>query len=187
MRYFIPILAILLIGCNRSDEKQFLVTKIRSAAKLATTEVVITKIVSGTIPDKGVPGLLRYTNPDVIFNTEATIKLGVDLKKINNKDIRIVRDSIILTLPPVEILNFSYPHEKFDQLFPTSNYDKINNRRKLEILDDYFRQAEMDIRRKIKLLELKKEAETRTVDFLESFLQKYQFNNVVIQFKVNEK
>jgi len=68
-------------------------------------------------------------------------------------------------------------------LYPISQFDKINNRDKIEIMDDYFRQAEIDIRKKLTLFKLDAEIETKTRIFLESFFQKFQFYNVVIEFK----
>lgn len=186
MKFFwiIVLLSVLFTSCKESEDRSFLVSKIRSASKLATTEVVLTKVVSGKINDRNP---LSYANPDVIFNSEATVKIGVDLSKISHKDIYTKDDSIHITLPAVEIINFSYPHEKFDQLYPVSNIDKIVNRDKIEILDDFFRQAETDIRGKIRLLGLREEAEKRTREFLELFLQKYKYDNVVIEFKSDSK
>jgi len=181
--YIYLFLFLIFSSCKRDDEKQFLITKIRSASKLATAEVVVTKLVSGDLKDRGIKSWFRDINDKVIFNTEATVKYGVDLKKLRNQDISIKGDSIHIFLPPVEILNFSYPHEKYEQLYPISQFDKINNRDKIEIMDDYFRQAEIDIRKKLTLFKLDAEIETKTRIFLESFFQKFQFYNVVIEFK----
>jgi len=182
----LALLFITLTSCDRDEEKQFLITKIRSVSKLATAEVVVTKLVGGDLNDRGIKSWFRDINEKVIFNTEATIKYGIDLRKLSNQDISIKGDSIHIYLPPVEILNFSYPHEKFEQLYPVSHFDKINNRLKIEILDEYFRQAEVDIRKKLKLFNLDSEIEIKTRLFLESFLQKFQFHNVVIEFREEE-
>lgn len=175
------LLIILVLGCNQAKERKFLVTKIRSAAKLATSEVTLTKIVCGDLEQKGPKGWFNYTNPSVIFRTEAKVKFGIDLKKIRNEDVHLDGDSIHLTLPDVEILNFSYPHEKFEEIF--SDYDRNKNKEKVELLDKYFRLAEIDIRRKVKLMNLEKRTEEKTIQFLENFLSQYDFERIVIQFK----
>jgi hypothetical protein len=170
-----------LVSCSQVNERKFLVTKIRSAAKLATSEAVLTKVVSGKIDDKGIKSWFSYTNPNVIFKTEARVKYGVDLKKVKNEDVRLDGDSIFLLLPDVEILNFSYAHENFEELF--SDFNSIKNPNKIEIIDDFFRQAELDIRKKIKLMGLENESEEKTRLFLEKFLSQYEFENIVIRFQ----
>lgn len=183
MKKLIPLLFIVFVlGCAQKTDPQFLVTKIRSVAKLATTEVVVNKIVWSEIKDNRFIGIIKR-DETILFDTEATIKFGIDLNKIRPQDITIKGDTLLLKLPKVEIINFSYPHEKFRQIHPISNFDDVRNKRKIEKMDEVFRLAEIDIKEKLKLMNLHTEAENRTVLFMENFLRKMGYTHVYIEFK----
>lgn len=183
MKYLILLLSsTILLSCSKPQDKTFIVTKIRSASKLATTEVILNKIVWTDIKGRRIRGLFKKDNI-LMFNTEATLKLGVNLKKLNENDIMVFGDSLVITLPKVEILNFSYPHEKYEQLYPISNFDIIKSNDKVKKLDMVFREAETDIRNKVKFLNLETIAEQKTRQFLTKFLAQSNYNNVVIKFK----
>lgn len=175
---------LLLSGCNRSDDRQFLVTRIKSAAKLATMEVVLSKIVAFNVSQRRAALIFKRADKMVAFNTEATVKFGVDLSKITNNDISTNGDTVSVKLPSVELLSFNYPHEKFIELYPISDFDAIkNDEAKIKQLDEGFRKAELDIRRKIKLLQLEEEAKQKTSAFIEQFLSKTGFNHISISYK----
>ena len=183
MKYIIILLSCtILLSCSKPQDKTFVVSKIRSASKLATTEVILNKIVWTDIKGRRIHGLFKKDNI-LMFNTEATLKLGVNLNKLNENDIMVFGDSIVITLPKVEILNFSYPHEKYEQLYPISNFDVIKSNNKVEKLDMIFREAETDIRNKVKFLDLETITEQKTRQFLSKFLAQSNYNNVVIKFK----
>lgn len=181
------LLALPVLSCTRTEDKQFLVTRIRSAAKLSTMEVVLNKIVVSDMKQNRVLGLFNRPDKAAIFNTEATVNYGIRLDRIKNSDIQIKNDSLKIQLPPVEILNFSYPHENFKEIYPLSTFDLLNaDGNKFRTLDNIFRLAELDIREKIELLGLREQAEAKTVVFLEQFLAKCGYYNVSITFK-NDK
>ncbi len=176
------VLLLVFAGCQRSVDPGFIVTKVRSAAKLATTEVIVNKVVWSEIEEKKLLGFIKEDNT-LLFDTEATIKLGIDLNKVGESDIKMQGDTLIVHLPDVEIINFSYPHEKFYQIYPISDFDEINSQDKIEKLDKNFRLAETDIRNKIELLNLKDPARRRTIKFMQSFLHKLGYANVQIKIK----
>ncbi len=179
------LLCIAVMACNQPKQKSFVVTKVRAAAKLSTTEVILNKIVWAELESDNWIRRKFFSNRNnvIIFNTEATVKLGVDLKKLTEEDIEIYDDSLVIMLPKIEVLNFSYPHEKYEEVFPISNFDNCKVKGKVEELDKILRLAEKDIRTKIKLLKLKDEAEFKTRQLLSTFLTKSNFNNVIIHFK----
>ena len=185
---FFGLLLLILFGCKRSEDKKLLVSRIRSAAKLATTEVVLNKVVIGNnFEQNRTLGLFKRDPQSVIFNTEATVKYGICLEKLSNKDVFTDGDSIRILLPPVEIINFSYPHEKFEEIYPLSDfYDIKGGADKIDNLDKLFRLAEIDIRQKLKMLNLEEEAKIKTINFLEQFLTKTGYYNINITFKGEE-
>lgn len=184
MKYYNLIFLLLIIAaCNQPEQKSFIATKVRAAAKLSTSEVILNKIVWTELDKKRRFLVLKTPAEVIMFNTEATVKMGVDLNKLSEEDIEIRQDSIIINLPKVEVLNFSYPHEKFEEVFPISNFDASPHSDKVEKLDEVFRLAETDIRKKIKYLQIEDEVEFKTKQMLSAFLTKSNFNNVVIRFK----
>ena len=143
----------------------------------------MTKIVYGEINDTGLRRFFTSSNPNVVFNTEATVKLGVDLSKIRNEDVVVREDSVTIYLPAVEIINFSYPHEKYHEIYPISEFDEITAKNKSEKLDEYFRLAELEIRKNLPRLGLVEQAKSKTTLFLEGFLAQQGFQNIEIRFK----
>jgi hypothetical protein len=183
MKYLILLLSsTILLSCSKPQDKTFIVTKVRSASKLATTEVILNKIVWTDIQGRKKYSIFKDKKM-LMFNTEATLKLGVNLSKLNENDIMVFGDSLVITLPKVEILNFSYPHEKYEELYPSDFNGITNNKTKVEQLDMIFREAETDIRNKVKYLGLETITEQKTRQFLSKFMAQSNYNNVVIKFK----
>ncbi|WP_346857642.1 DUF4230 domain-containing protein [uncultured Draconibacterium sp.] len=179
----ILLFCLLVVSCSQPKQKSFIVTKVRSAAKLSTSEIVLNKIVWTEFESQRKLFFIKKPAEVIMFNTEATVKMGIDLSKLSEEDIEIKNDSIIINLPRVEILNFSYPHEKFTEVFPISNFDDCTRKNKIEKLDEVLRLAETDIRDKIKYLKIEEEVEFKTKQILSAFLTKSNFNNVIIRFK----
>ena len=176
------VLLLVFAGCQRSVDPGFIVTKVRSAAKLATTEIVVNKVVMSELKKRELLGLITK-NKTLLFDTEATIKLGIDLNKIIESDIEMKGDTLVVHLPDIEVINFSYPHEKFHQVYPISDFDEVSSQDKIKKLDEIFRLAETNIRNKIELLNLKDPARRRTIQFLQSFLHQLGYANVRIKIK----
>jgi len=184
MKYcFILLLCFIFTSCNQPKQKSFIVTKVRSAAKLSTSEIILNKIVWTEFEKERKLFFITKPAEVIMFNTEATVKMGIDLSKLSEEDIEIKNDSVIINLPKVEILNFSYPHEKFEEIFPISNFDNCKRKNKVEKLDEVLRLAETDIRNKIKYLKIEDGVEFKTKQVLSAFLTKSNFNNVIIRFK----
>ena len=87
MKKLLFLLVILLLGCAK-DERPLVISKIQSVSKLATTETIIDKAVVGT-KSKSVLGLIRFRDANFVAYTEAIVKTGIDLKKLEARDIEI--------------------------------------------------------------------------------------------------
>ena len=181
----VPSSLILFLGCNQLKQKKFVLTRVRSVAKLATTQVVLNKIVWSEFNEKRFLRKLFITdrNNVIILNTSATVKLGIDLKKLSQDNIHINPDSTVIVLPPVEILNFSYPHESYEEVFPISNFDQCKVSDKVEQLDEMLRLAEKNIRAQLNFLNLTEEVKNKTTKVLSHFLAKNNFQNIIIRFE----
>ncbi len=178
------ILLSLLSSCRPHKDKEFLVTRIRAASKLATMEVLLSKVIISDLKENKFLKIIPREGVRVVFSSEATVKYGIRLDKIRNQNISVWNDSIRLLLPPIEILEFDFPHEKVKEIYPLSNFDGIrNDEAKFLQLDAVLRLAEADIRKKLRLMNLEEEAKLKTIVFLEQFLNKAGYYNISIRFQ----
>ena len=165
-------------ACNRPKRAE-VVNKLKSSAKLATVEYVVTKVISAKKE--------RLILKDVTFfaETEATIKAGIDLNKLREQDIVIVNKKINLTLPPIEIISFSYPAEGYKIIKKYSDSESLLkwNSIGIEDRDALFRKGEEDIRANIDNLGITKTAEKKTIQFLTPILKSAGFDEIYIQFR----
>ena len=89
---------------------------------------------------------------------------------------------ISITLPPVEIINFSYPAERFskiDILTTNAFTTKIN----LEDQEHFFRQAELDIRNSLQYMDIVETTQKKTSTLLRAMLINLGYNEIYIDFK----
>ena len=103
----------LVFGACKQDDRPFVVSKIQKAAKLATCETTIDKIVLATEQKRIIKWLGGRKQAVFLAYSQATVKTGIDLDKLAEDDIVVKEKSISIDLPPVEVLNFSYPSETF--------------------------------------------------------------------------
>ena len=166
-------------ACNSSSKRAEVVNQLKSASKLTTVEYVLTKIVSAK------ENKLIGKNLYFFAKTKAYVKAGIDLSKLQENDIVISENKISVSLPPIEIINFSYPADSFEvvtkyteerSLFGWNNID-------VEQKDDYFRQAETDIRANINDLGITEVAEKNALKFLTKLLASLGFTEIYLTFK----
>lgn len=172
----------MIFSCQRPQPRSLTVSKIKSAAKLATVEVILTKMIIANPKAKGWKKFFGGQNGRFLAETEATVKAGIDLDKIDEGKIKINGKNISLELPPVEILNFSYPAEKFKVNENYTTLTSIPNRDVLEVVDGYYRQSELDIRNNFTLLGINEQAENKTRSFLQKLLSRSGYEEIEIRF-----
>ncbi len=179
--WLLVLLALLVASCKKDERRPLVVSKIQAAAKLATTEVTIEKFVFAT-KEKRLLFLVKLNEAYFAANTEARVKLGIDLSKIHQEDIDIRDQSITLTLPPVEVLNFSYPFEKFKEDF-TIRDDATLNKISVADIEEFYRQGEMDIRSNLQFMGLVDKTKTNTRVLLRGMLAGLGYEEIYIDFK----
>lgn len=173
------ILALSTISC--SNKRALVVGKIQQASKLATTEFTIDKLVFG-VKNKRILWAVKLNEAQFLAQSQAIIKAGIDLEKIKEKDIVIKNKKISVTLPPVEIINFSYPAERFSKVdILTSNAftTKIN----LEDQEHFFQQAELDIRNSLQYMDIVETTQKKTAIMMRAMLKNLGYNEIYIDFK----
>lgn len=167
-----------LIACNSSGDKRLVVSQVNSVSKLATVEYILKKYIFGQKQKK--LWFIKLSEAEFVAETEARVKVGIDLSKIGNESVSINGDQVIVKLPPVEILNFSYPPDKFEvdpQL--SSQKSKLS----IEDIETFSRMAELEIRRDLHFLGMEKTAQERTRLFLHQLLHNMGYEDVVLEFE----
>jgi hypothetical protein len=187
MRIFhtcIFIFLIFLFGCKKEDQRYLVVSKVKSAAKLATTETIIDKVVLGT-QEKKLLGIIKVNKAYFAANTQAIIKSGVDLSLLKEKDIEIEEQRITLNLPHVQVLDFSYPFSTY-KIDSTITKNKFLNR--IDILDHerFYMMAELDIRNNLKYTGIREATEIKTRLMMEGLLKNLGYEEIYITFKEGE-
>lgn len=170
------------MGSCKQDDRPFVVSKIQKAAKLATTETTIDKIVLATEQKRIIKWLGGRKQAVFLAYSQATIKSGIDLDKLSEDDIVVKEKSISIDLPPVEVLNFSYPSEKFkiDTLLTQRTlYDNIS----IEEQEELYRMAEVDIRSNLQYLGIRSATEDKTRKLMEGLLKNLGYEEIYISFK----
>ncbi|MEP0366184.1 MAG: DUF4230 domain-containing protein [Cyclobacteriaceae bacterium] len=181
----IPILLIVLIlisSCKKEDDQRYLVvSKIKNSAKLATTETVIDKVVLGT-QERKLLGLIRVNKAHFAAYTQAIITAGIDLSKLEPNDIEISDKRIEIALPNVEVLDFSYPFSKY-KIDSTITRDKFLN--SITILDheQFYMDAELEIRNNLKYTGIKRATEEKTRILIAGMLKNLGYEEIYITFK----
>lgn len=181
---FVLLIAIVFTGCKKND-RHFVISKIKSTAKLATTETIIDKVVIGQ-QERRIFGLVKVSNAEFVAYTKATVKTGIDLTKLKKGDVEIDGNLIELNLPPIEVLDFVYSFEDYKIDSILSDNDFMN---KIDVIDqeDFFRMAELDIRKHLKYMGIKEQTEENTRKMMEGVLKNIGYEEIYITFTQSEE
>jgi len=176
--------ALMLVFSSCRDERGLVVGKVKKASKLATTEFTIDKIVYG-VKRKRLLWLVKLNQAQFIAHSQAIVKAGVDLNKLKQENVSIQEKRISLKLPPVEVINFSYPAEKFraDTLI---SGDAFLNKISLRDQEKFFQDAETDIRNSLKYMDIVKTTEKKTRVMIEALLRTMGYEEIYIDFEKGE-
>jgi hypothetical protein len=170
---------VFLWSCNRGPDRALVISQVQSASQLASVEYVLNKIVLGDKVTKAFG--FKLSESQFLAKTEARIKAGIDLNKISQEDVKVEGDRISLHLPPVEILNFSYPAENFEIDFNYFTNSRINSLT-VEDVDNFYRLGELAIRRDMHFLGIEKTAQDRTRVMLGGILKAAGYKEVYLEF-----
>ncbi|WP_370086228.1 DUF4230 domain-containing protein [Ekhidna sp.] len=184
MKRLLIIICIVSILSSCKDDRGLVVGKIKKASKLATTEFTIDKIVYG-VKRKRLLWVVKLNEAKFLAHSKAIVKAGVDLEKLKKEDVDIQGKSISLKLPPVEVINFSYPSEFFarDTLIST---DAFLNKISLEDQEQFFQDAEIDIRNSLKHMNIVEATQKKTRLMLENLLRTLGYQEIYIDFHEGE-
>lgn len=169
-----------LFGCKQND-RSLVVSRIKSAAKLATTEFVLDKTIMAA-KDKKILFFVPLNAALFVAYTEATVTAGIDVNKLKKEDVVIDGTSISLKLPPVEVINFSYPFDKY-RIDKELSQDEFLNKFTLQEHEELYRQSELEIRSLLKQIGVVEQTEEKTRQMMENILKNLGYTEIYIEFK----
>lgn len=176
-------IAVSVTSCKEND-RALVVGKIQNASDLATTEFVIDKIVFGTKTKK--LAFFKINEASFMAYSQAKVKTGIDLSKIRENDIRIEDKKIHLRLPPIEVINFSYPPESFVEDSLISNPKIFLNRINVRDQEEFFRLAELDIRDNLQYMGIVKTTQIHTRQMFNVLLGSLGYEEIYINFESDD-
>ncbi|MDF9800769.1 hypothetical protein OKW21_006032 [Catalinimonas alkaloidigena] len=175
----------LCLSACQQDKRGLVVGKIQNASDLATTEFTVDKIVHGTKTRK-LSWFIKLSEARFLAYSQAKIKSGIDLSKIEQEDIVIEGKRISLQLPPVEVINFSYPPSSFVEDSLISDTRAFLNTISIEDQEEFFRQAELDIRSNLEYMGIVETTQEHTRTLLRQLLKALDYEEIYITFKSNK-
>ncbi len=175
---FVITISIFLTSCQ--DDRGMVVGKIKKASKLSTTEFTIDKIVYG-VKRKKLLWVVNLNDAKFVAHSQAIVKAGINLDKLKAEDVKIEGKRIELKLPHVEVINFSYPAERFvmDKMI---SKDAFLVNISLKEQEQYFQDAEIDIRNSLKFMDIVKTTERKTRVLIENMLRTVGYEEIYIDF-----
>ena len=179
-RTFIAILFVLLAVSACGPKRHFVISKVRSAAKLATTQTTIDKLVVGT-KTKRLLKLVKISEAQFVASTKAYVKTGVDLEKLKSTDITSDGKMIDIKLPAVEVLDFSYPFKDF-KIDSTITGNAFLNRFELIDYEEFYRRAELDIRENLQYTGIIEQTRTNTTRMVRGVLRNLGYEEIYISY-----
>lgn len=185
MRILLVLIAtLILFSCKKEDQRYLVISKVKNASKLATTETIIDKVVLGT-QEKKLLGIIKVNQAYFAANTQAIIKSGVDLALLGEEDVKIEGKRISIDFPAVQVLDFSYPFSTY-KIDSTITKNAFLN--KIDILDHerFYMMAELDIRNNLKYTGIREMTETKTRQLMEGLLKNLGYEEIYITFKPGE-
>ena len=187
MNKFVQILLVVLLlffaSCEK-DKRAFVVSKIQSAAKLATTETKLEKIVIGT-KEKRILGVIKMNDARFVALSEATLKTGIDLTRLRKENITIEDNSISILLPPVQVLDFEYPFSTF-KVDSLSSDNAFLNKMSIFDIEKFYLMSELDIRSNVKYMGISEATKENTRSIMSLLLKNLGFNEIYIEFEEGE-
>lgn len=176
-------LLIALSACQKRDKRYLVISKIKNTTKLATTKTTIDKVVIGS-KNKNAFGLVKVSNSTFVAYTQATVITGIDMNKLQKNDVQIKGRRIELKLPPVEVLDFKYPFDKF-RIDPHLSDNKMLSTIDVIDMENYYRKAENDIRKQLPYMGITAQTKINTRKLLESLLSNLGYDEIYISYKTD--
>ena len=184
-RIFLLFIFITAFSSCKKKERALVISKIQSASKLATTETTLDKVVFGT-QEKKLFWLIRLNEARFVAYSQATVLSGIDLAELSANDVNIDFPKIEILLPPVKVLDFRYPFDKY-KIDSSITENAFLNRMDIADYEKFYQLAELDIRSNLSRMGIKEETENKTRALLTGLLKNLGYEEIYIRFKKTDK
>ena len=171
-----------LVGCGtKLPTNTQVVSALQQISELATVQYTVTKVV------KANDNLEWYKIGDrkILITCEATIKAGIDLKKITADQVAVSGTNISIQLPPPQILSVNLPPQNIKIAWQQVNLMRSNFTP--EETNALMVQAEQQMWESGKQLDINEQAKLNTESVINRLLQQFGFQNISLSFNYNPK
>ncbi len=170
--------SLLIINCSSKKEPTKIqqVLGLQKMSDLATAEYVVTKIIKANDNKTW----YKVGDRKILMSCKASLVAGVDLSKLEEKDIHIDGENIALTLPHAKLLYLNIKPEDIKTAYQEVSLFRTNFTAQEK--DELAAQAEKQIKESADSLGIFLTAETNATLFINNFLQKEGFKNIRINF-----
>ncbi|MEO6219586.1 MAG: DUF4230 domain-containing protein [Ginsengibacter sp.] len=166
------------------EETPILIKEINTLSQLITItyadEVVMDKVKPGngmpSVVSAGIGMILVPATDRIVIIGRGKVFAGIDLKKLQEKDISVAGDSIHVTLPVAQILNTIINPSGFETFDEKGEWNE-------EAVTDLKVKIKNEINKRALRQNILKQAEERSRNILETFLKSTGFKKVNITMK----
>lgn len=187
MKYFfgISLLLFLCFGCKKPKSEVELADALRNASSLVAAEYVFSKVVVAT-QNRKLLDVIPLNQATFLANSEAVLKTGIDVNKLNASDIQIKGGQINIELPPIEVIDFAYPANKFVENKEYTHLHPFANNLSISDLDLIFQEAQIQLIESIDHLDIVETSENKVSMVVTNLLQLEGFERVFVSFRKSD-
>lgn len=179
---FICSLALFLIQCGKKPQEDFQQLSsnyqvIKEMGEFSTVEYTVGKILK--IDDKG--EWYKLGDRKVLISVKATIKAGIDLNSLQEKDIMINGNSIKISLPEPKLFSFFIPNDQVQTIVNDVNglRHEFTQKDKINIIT----LGEKEIRREVEHTNILHDAEQSAISWFKTYYENMGFEQVEVTIK----
>ncbi len=165
---------------KKEDTKMQQVLGLQKMSNLATAEYVVTKIIKANDNKTW----YKVGDRKILMSCKASLVAGIDMSKIDEKNIHIDGNSISLTLPHATLFYINIKPE--DVKIAYEDVSMFRTKFSTQERDELAVQAENQIKQSADSLGIFTTAEANATLFINNFLKKEGFENISINFNANK-
>ena len=175
---------LLFISSCETSHKSLILGEIRQLSDLATTEVAIKKFVLGKKEKRIL--VFKLNDASIVAETYGYLKFGIDLSKITEEDVVVSGNSLIITIPEIKLISFSYPPEEFKLVEEFSQYNRFWNEISAHDIDIFLQKAQTQIGESIPHMGITRLVVQNTENVLRAYIGGYGYDDVTIKLTRDE-
>ena len=171
-------LTLIVVSCSNEEEELPIIEprEVRDIGVLSTSEYTIGKVI--IVNDSNIPWY-KLGERKIVMSCRAKVKGGIDLKAIEDGDVKVDGKKITIIIPPAKITSFSMdPSDIQTEMEDITGFrDKFSQSDK----NNFLRQGETSIRKELTKTSILEDAEENAISFLVDFYEQQGFEQVIIQ------